>query len=176
MLGLPFTVCPANVDETVDPTLSPAETAAAISRKKAFAVSALPDAVVVAADTVVTVDGAILGKPTDPEDAVRMLRLLSGRTHSVYTGFTVLNGETAVTESVRTDVRFRPISEEEIRAYVATGEPMDKAGAYGIQGRASIFAEALCGDYYNVMGLPLCRLCEVLKDFGAAVFGTAAAR
>lgn len=176
MLGIPFSVRAADVDETLREPLPPDQAAAAISHRKALAVSAPPDAVVIAADTVVCIDGHILGKPADRADAVRMLRLLSGRTHSVYTGFTVLCGEAAVTETVRTDVRFRPISEVEIEAYVATGEPMDKAGAYGIQGRASVFAESLCGDYYNVMGLPLCRLCEVLKDFGIAVFGAAAAR
>ncbi len=98
-----------------------------------------------------------------------MLRLLSGRTHTVCTGYTVLCGTRAVSEAVETEVRFRALSEEEIADYIATGEPMDKAGAYGIQGLASVFVEGLCGDYYNVVGLPLCSLCRTLKSFGVAV-------
>ena len=102
-----------------------------------------------------------------------MLRRLSGRDHTVMTGVSVLCGERVETFTEKTQIHFRPLSASEIRAYVATGEPMDKAGAYGIQGRAALFVSAICGDYYNVMGLPVCRLTQVLRSFGVRVLGVA---
>ena len=166
LLGLfriPFTVRVADIDETMDPSLPPFDEVARVSRQKAEAITRDGDDVVVAADTIVVCQGRVLGKPRSPEDAKAMLRLLSGRDHQVMTGMTVLRGETALTCTEVTDIHFRELSEREIGAYVATGEPMDKAGAYGIQGGAALFAEKMVGDYYNVMGLPVCRLWQLLR-------------
>ena len=163
LLGIPFVVRAADIDETMDPQKPPFDEVARVSRQKAAAVAREPGDVVVAADTIVVCDGIVLGKPRDPEDACRMLRLLSGRSHQVMTGCTVLrDGQAKIFPEV-TDIHFRPLSEGEIRRYVQTGEPMDKAGAYGIQGGAALFCEKLSGDYYNVMGLPVCRLQQTLK-------------
>lgn len=167
-IGLPFTVCPADVDESVSPKLSPAKAVAEISRRKALAVRQMRDAgeIIVACDTVVALDDRIFGKPHTAEEAEAMLRVLSGRTHAVYSGLTVCRG-TVVTSAVeRTDVTFRTLSTTEISAYVKSGEPMDKAGAYGIQGRGALFVAHLDGDYFNVMGLPLCRLGQLLNELG----------
>lgn len=167
LLGLfhiPFTVCAADIDESMDPEKSPREEVARVSRAKAFAVRRLPGDVVVAADTIVVCDGRVLGKPRDEADAVRMLTMLSGREHQVMTGLTVLKDQQAVTCTEVTGIHFRALSPEEIEAYVRTGEPMDKAGAYGIQGGAALFAQSLVGDYYNVMGLPVCRLGMILRE------------
>ena len=161
LLGIPFTIQVSQADETMDPGADPAMQVGQVSRRKALAVDG--GDVVIAADTIVVCDGQILGKPKDPADACRMLRMLSGRTHQVMTGVTVRRGDRLETCTEVTDVTFRAMSEKEIARYVASGEPMDKAGAYGIQGGAAIFAEKLCGDYYNVMGLPVCRLGKVLR-------------
>ena len=177
-LGLAFTVKTADIDETMDPALGAEAEVARICRAKAEAV--LPftaeNDVVIAADTIVCVDDRILGKPHTEAEAAEMLRLLSGREHQVRTGVTVCTRERVVTEVDVTGVRFRLLTEAEIAAYVHTGEPMDKAGAYGIQGLASIFVESLRGDYFNVMGLPLCRLSQILQQFGVAVLGGAETR
>lgn len=168
-MGLPFTVRVADIDEQLQRDLPPAELVARISAEKAAAVAAEvndPDALIIAADTVVTVDGTVLGKPRDEADAKRMLSLLSGRAHRVFTGFTLQQGTRVVSHSEETEVHFRPLSDEEISAYIATGEPMDKAGAYGIQGRGSLLVRSLSGDYFNVMGLPVCALGQALKEFG----------
>jgi septum formation protein len=119
---------------------------------------------VVAADTIVVCCGRTLGKPRTKEEAFEMLSLLSGRDHQVMTGMTVLRGDVCRTVTEVTDIHFRPLSQKEIRAYVATGEPMDKAGAYGIQGGAALFCSHMVGDYYNVMGLPVCRLGQLLRE------------
>ncbi len=167
---LPFSVAVADIDETMDPKKPPEEEVARVSRAKAMAIPAPDDAIVIAADTIVTVGGTILGKPKDEEDAARMLRLLSGRGHRVMTGLTVRQGETCVTQTVMTTVHFRPLTGREISAYIATGEPMDKAGAYGAQGLANVFLDGMEGDFYNVMGLPVSRLAAVLRDaFGLDV-------
>ena len=121
---------------------------------------------IIAADTVVALDGRILGKPADGPDAFAMLSALSGRRHQVYTGLTVVCGAQRLTEHEVTAVTFRSLSSAEICAYIATGEPMDKAGAYGIQGRGALFVEGIEGDYYNVMGLPVCRLGRILARLG----------
>ena len=131
----------------------------------------LPEDIVVAADTIVVCDGVILGKPRDEEHAHRMLRLLSGKAHQVMTGLTVLAPNGAVTVTEVTDVHFRPLSDKEIDDYIATGEPMDKAGAYGIQGGAALFCSRMEGDYYNVMGLPVCRLGEILRELAPEWMG-----
>ena len=167
LLGLfhiPFAVRVADIDETMDPSLPPYDEVARVSRLKAEAIARDGDDVVVAADTIVVCQGRVLGKPRSPEDAKAMLRLLSGRDHQVMTGMTVLRGETALTCTEVTDIHFRELSDREVEAYVATGEPMDKAGAYGIQGGAALFAEKMVGDYYNVMGLPVCRLWQLLSS------------
>lgn len=168
MLGVKeFAVIPAKGEELPHPELSPAELVRELSRAKAAEVAAAhPDAIVIGADTVVAVDDEVLGKPVDEEDAVRMLQSLSGRSHHVYTGVTVICGERVESVAEGTEVRFRAMTEREIAAYVATGEPMDKAGAYGIQGLASLFAEGIDGDFFNVMGLPVCRLGQMLKSLG----------
>ena len=167
-MGLDIVIRTAPTDETMRPDGDPYDEVADVSRRKAAA--ALPlcgeDDIIVAADTIVVCGGRILGKPRDPEDAVRMLQFLSGREHQVMTGVTVRRGTRAETKTVVTAVRFRPLAETEIRAYVATGEPMDKAGAYGVQGLAAIFIEGLDGDFYNVMGLPVCTLAEMLRGYG----------
>ena len=172
-MGLTFTVMTADIDETMDNRLGAEAEVARICRAKAEAILPLvgEEDIVITADTVVCVDDRILGKPADEADAARMLRLLSGRTHQVRTGVTVCTKNRSLTEVETTGVRFRPLSDREIEAYIRTGEPMDKAGSYGIQGRAAVFAEGLEGDYFNVMGLPLCRLTRMLRKFGIAVLG-----
>ena len=164
LFHIPFTVRVSDADETMPPELSPAEAVALVSRRKAEAVPRQADDLVIAADTIVVLGEEILGKPKDPADARRMLHLLSGRDHQVMTGMTLLRGETAMVCTEITDIHFRPLSDREIDAYIRTGEPMDKAGSYGIQGGAALFAERLVGDYYNVMGLPVCRLGQLLRQ------------
>ena len=163
-MHIPFTVCVSHADETMDPALSPKEAVALVSRRKAQATPRLTEDVVIAADTIVVCDDCILGKPTDRADAIRMLKMLSGRTHQVMTGVTVLYADREAVFTEVTDVTFRAMSDKEICRYVDSGEPMDKAGAYGIQGGAALFAQSLCGDYYNVMGLPVCRLVQMLEE------------
>jgi septum formation protein len=168
LTGLPFEVIPSSVDEECV-TGAPAEVARLLSERKAEEVAARhPGALVLGADTIVTLDGAILGKPRDAGDARRMLALLSGRTHQVITGI-ALRGAGAVSDAVSTDVTFRPLTAREIAAYVATGEPMDKAGAYALQGHAALFTPEIRGDYANVVGLPLCRLTDLLRAHGIPV-------
>ena len=162
LFGIPFTVRVADIDEAMDPTKSPCDEVARVSCRKALAVERGPEDVVVAADTIVVCAGRVLGKPHSREEAVAMLQLLSGREHQVMTGCTVLCGDRRETFTEVTDLTFRSLSEAEIRRYVASGEPMDKAGAYGIQGGAALFCPGIRGDYYNVMGLPVCRLGTVL--------------
>ena len=164
LYGIPFTVRAADIDETMDPDKPPFDEVARLSREKALAVPREPEDVVVAADTIVVCDGIVLGKPRDEAQAIEMLSLLSGRAHQVMTGCTVLRGQKDETFTEVTDIHFRPLSPGEIRRYVATGEPMDKAGAYGIQGGAALFCQRMEGDYYNVMGLPVCALGQVLKQ------------
>ena len=167
LLGLfhiPFTVEVADIDETFDPALPAYDEVARVSRLKAEATSRQETDVVIAADTIVVCDGKILGKPADEADAFRMLRLLSGKDHQVMTGLTVLRGDVVRVCTEVTDIHFRELSDAEIRAYIATKEPMDKAGSYGIQGGAALFAEGIRGDYFNVVGLPVCRLGQILKE------------
>ena len=163
LFGIPFAVRAADIDETMDPEKAPFDEVARVSRAKAMTVPRQQEDVVIAADTIVVCQGKVLGKPADPAEAVRMLTLLSGRDHQVMTGCTVLRDEKCETFTEVTDLHFRSLSKKEIEKYVATGEPMDKAGAYGIQGGAALFCERIAGDYYNVMGLPVCRLSQTLK-------------
>ena len=165
LIGLPFVVRVADIDETMDLTRPAYDEVARVSRLKALAVEREnAEDVVIAADTIVVCEGKILGKPHSPEAARDMLRLLSGRDHQVMTGCTILRGEQAVSFTEVTDLHFRPLSDREIDRYVASGEPMDKAGAYGIQGGAALFCSHMAGDYYNVMGLPLCTLVQKLAQ------------
>ena len=169
LFHIPFTVRVADIDETMDNTKSAFDEVARVSRLKAQAIEHGADDVIIAADTIVVCQGKVLGKPKDTEDARQMLTLLSGRNHQVMTGMTVLRGTRCITCTEVTDIHFRVLSQKEILAYIATKEPMDKAGAYGIQGGAALFAEKMVGDYYNVMGLPICRLGQLLKDIAPEI-------
>lgn len=167
LLGLfhiPFQIRSADIDETMDDTKPAYEEVARVSRLKALATPREEDDVVIAADTIVVCDRQVLGKPKDAADAYRMLRLLSGRDHQVMTGVTLLRGDRELVHTEITDIHFRHLSDQEIQRYIQSGEPMDKAGSYGIQGGAALFAEKMAGDYYNVMGLPVCRLGQMLKE------------
>jgi septum formation protein len=164
--GLAFIVIPADVEEAVWPGEDALSHVQRLARAKAEAVGAAPADVVLGADTVVVAEGRILGKPRDHADAARMLRLLSGREHQVVTGICLRQGGNVVCDAETTAVRFVELSEEEIRAYVASGEPMDKAGAYGIQGLASKFIDRIEGCYFNVVGLPLALVWRRLKQLG----------
>ncbi len=163
-----FQILSPDVDETVEPGLSPARMVETLSLRKARAAAGRAGAedLIIAADTVVALDGRVLGKPRDQEEAFAMLSALSGREHRVYTGVTVLGGGQAATEHEETAVDFRALSPEEIRDYIATGEPMDKAGAYGIQGVGALLVQGIRGDYCNVVGLPVFRLGRMLSGFG----------
>ena len=171
LFGIPFTVRVADIDETMDPNGIARQEVARVSRCKALAVERKEDDVVIAADTIVVCRGKILGKPRSPEEACKMLHLLSGRDHQVMTGVTVLRGDKEIVFTEVTDLHFRELSDAQIRRYVATGEPMDKAGSYGIQGGAALFCSRLVGDYYNVIGLPVCRLGEVLRQLAPEWIG-----
>lgn len=167
-MGFSFTVRPAKGEELAHPELTPAQLVEELARQKALEVSAEAEAddVVVAADTVVAIDGVVLGKPHDKVHAAQMLSALSGREHTVYTGVAVKRGETLLVEHEATQVRFRPLTEREIDLYIQTGEPMDKAGSYGIQGYGALLVEGIRGDYFNVVGLPICRLGRMLAQVG----------
>ena len=171
LLGVDFTIHTADIDERMDRSLPPEQEVERLAREKAAAIAALaaPEDIVVAADTIVVCQGEVLGKPKTEADAARMLHLLSGRTHAVMTGLCVQSGARAESLVSRSQLRFRALSDAEINAYIATGEPMDKAGSYGIQGRASVFVEHLDGDYFSVMGLPLCPLTALLRRFGVRI-------
>lgn len=170
-MGFSFTVRPAKGEELAHPELTPAQLVEELARQKALEVSAeaASDDVVVAADTVVAIDGVVLGKPRDKAHAAEMLSALSGREHTVYTGVAVKRGETLLVEHEATQVRFRPLTEREIDLYIQTGEPMDKAGSYGIQGYGALLVEGIRGDYFNVVGLPICRLGRMLAQVGEDV-------
>jgi septum formation protein len=163
LFGVPFTVKVADIDETMDTSKAPFDEVARVSRLKAQAIARETGDVIIAADTIVVCEGRVLGKPHSEDEAFEMLRLLSGRDHQVMTGCTILRDDCCETFTEVTDLHFRPLRECEIARYVASGEPMDKAGSYGIQGGAALFCERMVGDYYNVMGLPVCRLGEVLR-------------
>lgn len=176
LLGLfcpDFRVIPARGEELLPDGIAPREAVMLLSKQKAEEIAAreFPDGnimdTIVAADTVVAIDGEILGKPKSPEHAVEMLKQLSGRKHSVFTGVTLITPGSSVTFAEETLVEFYPLTEQEIAEYAATGEPMDKAGAYGIQGRGALLVKRIEGDYYNVMGLPAGEVYHRLKVLGA---------
>ena len=162
--GIPFTVRVADVDESVLAGESPADYVRRLAAAKAYAVEQAEDETVLGADTTVVIDGEILAKPADAADARRMLTLLSGRRHEVLTGICLRRGTRAACECVTTGVVFATLTSAEIGEYVASGEPMDKAGAYAIQGLASKFVERIEGDYFNVMGLPVALVYRRLRE------------
>ena len=168
--GIPFETFVPDVDESCD--LAPGEAVRVLSRRKALAAAALfPDAFILGSDTLVSLDGAALGKPSGPADAARMLRLLSGNTHQVFTGVTVVSPSGQVlTGADCTDVTFTVIPEEEILSYVASGEPLDKAGSYALQGRASLWVTHLDGSDTSVIGLPLYLVRQLLSEAGFPAF------
>ncbi len=161
--GIEFSIRVADVDETPRVSESPLDYVVRVAKEKAQAVSAGADEVVLAADTTVVLDDEIFGKPRDAADAARMLRALSGRRHEVITGICLRRGTHLETDAASTSVWFAPMSDTEIADYVASGEPMDKAGAYGIQGLASKFIERIDGSYSNVVGLPVALTWRHLK-------------
>ncbi len=172
MVGIKFTVLDVEVDEDSHSADNPCEYVTSLAKKKAKAASRkISEGIVAAADTIVYLDGKVINKPKDAEDAVRMLNLLSGRTHQVFTGFTLLKipGNKTVQQCEVTDVTFRELEAVEIEEYVQSGAPFDKAGAYGIQDDLSaLFVERINGDFYNVVGLPLPKFYLALKNFANA--------
>ena len=162
-----FTVRVPEVEESYPAGLSPEETVRYISREKSDAARLLCDEneLIITADTMVFLDDKRLGKPKDEAQALEMLTALAGRRHTVCTGVTVRRGNVILTRAQSTDVYFRPATERELRAYIRTGEPMDKAGAYGVQGKGSLLVRRIDGDFFNVMGLPVEMLAEMLKTF-----------
>lgn len=168
LAGYDFDVICADINETVPKNAAPDEVVKSLALQKAQAVAeAHRDAIVVGSDTVVALDGKILGKPHSENEAAEMLRSLSGRTHKVYTGVAIVCGEKVKNFFEETTVEFYPLSDAEIGKYVATGEPMDKAGAYGIQGRGALLVRKIDGDYFNVMGLPISEVYREMRDFYA---------
>ncbi len=165
LMGLDFKIITEDIDETMDSSLPVEDEVARLSLEKAKAVRVCDTDIVISADTVVVFDGSVMGKPKSTDEARRMLKSLSGNTHKVLTGVTVKRAKSCITKTVSTLVTFRQLDSEEIEAYIKSGEPMDKAGAYGIQGAAAVFVSRIEGDYFNIVGLPVCTLYEMLKQF-----------
>lgn len=173
-MGLDFEAVVSDFEEKIDAKLSPHKLAEKLSLGKAKSVAyKYNNAIIIAADTFVIFNEKIIGKPIDDKDAKRILRLLSGKGHSIITGFTILDTKVnrSVTKSVETKVTFKKLSDKEIDSYIKTGEPLDKAGAYGIQEKGGIFIKKIDGDYFNIVGLPIYSVVEELKKFGVEVFG-----
>ena len=168
-----FDIRVPQTDEHYPTGLTPAQIVEYISREKADAAAKLctPEEIVITADTMVFLDDIKLGKPSDEAEALAMLTALQGHHHAVCTGVTVRQGGRALTRALRTEVYFRPASEAELRAYIAGGEPMDKAGAYGVQGQGALLVERIDGDFFNVMGLPVLLLSRMLAEFGVKLLG-----
>ena len=172
MLGCKFQIVPSKVEEKINPRLSPIENVKRLSRQKALDVaSKISDGIIVAADTDVVLNGKILGKPKNKKEAKRILKDLSGKEHRVITGLAVIDAKTKkiLQDTVVTKVKFRKLNNELIEKYIASGGPLDKAGAYGIQGRAALLVESIKGDYFNVVGLPLNALNQLLEKFGVSL-------
>lgn len=172
MLGVKeLKIIPAKGEEHAPEGAGPEEIVKALSSAKGREVAALcaQDDVIIAADTIVWHEGKVFGKPHSEQEAAQMLRSLSGKTHEVYTGVSVIRGGRELQHAEISRVRFRALEESEIAAYIATGEPMDKAGAYGAQGKAALFVQGIEGDFFNVMGLPLCALGTMLKEQGVGL-------
>jgi septum formation protein len=170
-MGLSFEIIPARGEEEADASLPPAEYVKQLALHKAAEVAkgCKSDDIVIGADTIVVLDGQILGKPKNAAHAFKMLSSLSTRRHTVYTGLAILQGERQMLGVEATQVRFCSLTEQEILNYISTSEPMDKAGAYGIQGRGALLVDSIQGDFYNVVGLPICRLGRMLAGFGVKV-------
>lgn len=167
LIGIAHEVRPANIDESMRPREAPRRHAERLAREKAIAIATRdPELITIGADTVVVINRKVLGKPADAGDAVRMLRTLSGREHTVITAVAVSRGRKLRSAIEEVRVKFRRLRDDEIEAYIATGEPMDKAGAYGIQGYGATIVERIEGDYFAVMGLPLVRLVGLMRDVG----------
>lgn len=168
-LGLDFVVRVSDVEETLEDHLSPAQQVEILAERKAAAVAAeSQEGLVIGADTLVVYAGQVMGKPTSRGDAVKMIETLQGKSHEVFTGLAIIDaatGQSVVTHQA-TAVRFRHMTMEQIERYVDTGEPMDKAGGYAVQGKAAIFIDSIRGCYFNVVGLPVSRLADALRVFG----------
>ncbi len=166
LVQIPFEIHVSEVEEKIEETASPAEVVMSLAAQKAADVAQhYPHAVVLGADTIVTYGARMLGKPNSKEEAAETLRVLSGNTHEVYTGVALVSGDETFTFYERTEVTFWKLSEEEIQAYVETGEPLDKAGSYGIQGKGAALVKKINGDYYSVVGLPVARIVRELRSF-----------
>ena len=165
MLGYEFVVKASDCDETTD-IIDPALLVKELSLRKAKAIEFSEDDTAIGSDTVVAINGIILGKPTDEDDAAKMLRMLSGETHTVYTGVTFLQKDVEITDVIACDVTFKEMTETEILNYIKSNEPMDKAGAYAVQGKGSAFVEKLNGDYFAVVGFPCCYVNTILNKLG----------
>lgn len=169
-VGVSFTVIPSAVDEQVEVAMSPSGLVEHLALSKARDVASKhPDKLVLGADTIVVIDGDILGKPKDRSDAIAMLERLAGREHQVFTGVSIVGPQRELVFHEVTGVRFRPLSRMEIERYIDSGEPMDKAGAYGVQGLGAAIVSSVQGDYFTVVGLPLCRTVQMLSQFGVRV-------
>ncbi len=167
LAGFKFLVAPSAADEGLPDGVEPEKWAVILAERKALDVAGrFPEAVVVGADTIVACEGRVLGKPRDKAEAAEMLGFLSGKRHQVFTGVCIVRGGLKRSFCCCTDVEFYPLSEDEIWDYVNSGEPLDKAGAYGIQGKGALLVKEICGDYYNVVGLPIAMLCRELKEMG----------
>lgn len=167
LLNLPFTTYPTDVDETLPDNISPVEAVQQLAYKKAKAAlkEAQNDSIIIGCDTIVVHNNRILGKPIDHEDAFQMLSQLSNETHAVYTGVCILSNDKTSLFYEKTEVTFWELTQQEILAYIESGEPFDKAGSYGIQGKAALFVKSIRGDYYNVVGLPISRLSREIVTF-----------
>lgn len=169
-VGVAFTVIPSGVDEQIDSALSPGDLVESLALAKAEDVARRhPDRLVLGADTVVVLDGQVLGKPRDRQEAISMLERLSGRDHQVFTGVAVVGQGRRQVEHEATLVRFRALTRAELERYVDSGEPMDKAGAYAVQGLGALLVSGVFGDYFSVVGLPICRTVRILSEFGVEV-------
>lgn len=171
-LGLTIKVIPSNIDEKLNPRLKPQSQVETLSLQKAQAITpSFPDAIIIAADTLVSIGEDILGKPTSLLDAKRMLKKLSGKTHAVYTGFTIIDTKSkkSITDSEKTLVTFKKLSDKEIASYIKKEHPLDKAGSYGVQGVGAVLVERIEGDFFNVVGLPVAKLTQTLKKFAIEV-------
>lgn len=173
LLGVDFKLATADVDETINIKLPVIDEIKRLSLDKAEAVraQAAKNDLIIAADTVVALGNCVFGKPQDNAQAREMLKRLSGKTHRVITGVTVLCGDMVDTRAAVTEVTFRELSDTEIEAYIKTGDPFDKAGAYALQGISSIFVSGISGDHFNVYGLPLAMLADMLRNFGVRILG-----
>lgn len=170
-LDLPFLVCPAQGEEIIDPTLSPPDLVAQLAQQKAEEILAThPDAVVIGSDTMVVLGDRILGKPKDEGEAFAMITALQGKTHQVFTGVALLSAQKKTVFSQEAKVTMCPLTPEQVQYYIDQGESLDKAGGYGIQGIGACFIQGIEGDFFNVMGLPLCAVTQALGEFGLGVF------